>query len=168
MTTSSSAAYNDRETQLDLAANEATLAPWLRMPTLTEAEQADVDLAFPVIDPGILPFGSRVLVQIRRPIKRTRGGLILPDETVDTDKWNTQVGKVIAIGPLAFRNRTTMDPWREGAWAHPGEFVRCMKYGGDRWEIPINDKETVQFVLFDDLNLLGLVTVNPLSIKAYL
>ena len=32
---------------------------------------------------------------------------ILADEVRDTEKWNTQVAKVVAVGPLAFCDRNT-------------------------------------------------------------
>jgi len=88
--------------------------------------------AFPQTDPGIVPFGSRILVQIRSPMTRTSGGIILDSGSKDTEKWNTQVAKVISVGPLAFKNRTTMDLWPEGHWCKEGDFVRVAKYGGDR------------------------------------
>ena len=38
-----------------------------------------IDQAFPEVDPGFIPFGSRVLVQIRTPMLTTRGGIVVPD-----------------------------------------------------------------------------------------
>ena len=55
--------------------------------------------AFPEVKAGLRPFGSKVLVQIRSPMKQTKSGFFLPDETVETERWNTQVAKVIALGP---------------------------------------------------------------------
>lgn len=127
----------------------------------------DLDEAFPEADPGHLPFGSRVLCQLRTPKKTTRGGILLLDETRDTDQANTQVAKVRAVGPLAFHNRNTMQPWPEGAWAQPGDYVRVPKYGGDRWVIK-KDGEDCIFIFFDDLNLIARVTGDPLAIKAFL
>jgi co-chaperonin GroES (HSP10) len=77
--------------------------------------------AFPVADPGVQPFGSRVLVQIRNPQEKTTGGIILSTDTKETEKWNTQAAKVISIGPLAFRNRNTMEHWPEGNWCEAGD-----------------------------------------------
>ena len=37
----------------------------------------NADEAFPPCDPGIMPFGSRVIVQIRTPKTQTKGGIIL-------------------------------------------------------------------------------------------
>lgn len=127
-----------------------------------------LEMAFPSADPGILPFGSYVLVQIRNPMTTTKSGLILQSDTRDTEKWNTQVAKVIAIGPLAFKNRNTMEPWPEGAWCQPGDFIRVAKYGGDRWEVPLSKEESAMFVIFKDTDLIGKVTGDPLAIRAFI
>lgn len=124
--------------------------------------------AFPATEAGIKPFGSRVLVQIRTPKKTSSGGIILNTDTKDTEKWNTQVGKVIALGPLAFKNRNTMESWPEGAWCTEGEFVRVAKYGGDRWEVTLPNGESAMFVIFNDLDIMGQVLGDPLAIKAFI
>src|SRR3954470_639267 len=81
-----------------------------------------LDEAFPVVNPNYRPFGERVLVQIRSPKRKSAGGIMLPDEVRDTEKWNTQVAKVIALGPTAFKSRTTLEGWPEGDWCQPGDF----------------------------------------------
>jgi co-chaperonin GroES (HSP10) len=124
--------------------------------------------AFPVAEPGVKPFGSRVLVQIRNPQNKTAGGIILHNETQETEKWNTQAAKVIALGPLAFKNRNTMAAWPEGDWCEPGQFVRVPKYGGDRWEVRLGDKGSALYVIFNDLDIIGLVTGDPLQMKAFI
>jgi co-chaperonin GroES (HSP10) len=124
--------------------------------------------AFPAVAAGIQPFGSRVLVQIRTPKRKTAGGIILDTGTRDTEKWNTQVAKVISHGPVAYRNRNNLEPWPEGSWAHPGEFVRVPKYGGDRWEVAINNNDAALFVIFNDLDIIGKVQGDPLAIRAFI
>jgi co-chaperonin GroES (HSP10) len=124
--------------------------------------------AFPAVNAGVQPFGSRVLIQIRTPRKVTRGGIILSSETQDTEKWNTQVAKVISVGPLAFKNRNTQESWPEGEWCKPGDFVRVPKYGGDRWEVAINKDDSAMFVIFNDLDIIGQVTGDPLMVKAFI
>lgn len=124
--------------------------------------------AFPAVDAGIQPFGSRVLVQIRNPKQRTASGIIIDSGSKDTEKWNTQVAKVISVGPLAFKNRNTMESWPEGSWCAPGEFVRVAKYGGDRWEIALPDGDVALFVIFNDLDIIGRVTGDPLAIRAFI
>ncbi len=126
----------------------------------------DLDEGWPKADPNLVPFGSLVLVQLRVAKKKTKGGLFLPEEVRDTEQWNTQVAKVIAIGPLAFHNRSTGAPWPEGAWAYPGDYVRVPKYGGDAWSV-LHDGDEVVFKLFKDLDLSGSVP-DPLKMKAFL
>ena len=130
-------------------------------------EYSGIDEAFPAVDPGVKPFGSRVLCQIRLAKKKTKGGIILTGDTKDTETWNTQVAKVLAVGDLAFKNRNTQEPWPEGSWATPGDFVRVPKYGGDKWTVKIDDDQEVIFVILNDLDLIGVVTGDPLAMKAF-
>ncbi len=124
--------------------------------------------AFPTADPGITPFGSRVLVQIRTPKTKTASGIIIDNGSRDTEKWNTQVARVVSVGALAFKNRNTMDPWPEGSWCTTGDYVRVPKYGGDRWEVPLSNGESALFVIFNDLDIIGQVTGDPLAIRAFI
>ena len=130
-------------------------------------EYAEIAEAFPACDPGVVPFGSRVLVQVRTPKQVTKGGILLPTEVRETEHWNTQVAKVLACGDLAFRNRSTMEKWPEGSWCEPGDFVRIPKYGGDRWSVGIKGEEDALVVIFNDLDLIGRIA-DPLTVKAYL
>lgn len=124
--------------------------------------------AFPAAEAGIQPFGSRVLVQIRTPKTKTASGIILDTGSRDTEKWNTQVARVVSVGPLAFKNRNTMAEWPEGSWCGPGEYVRVPKYGGDRWEVPLPQGDSALFVIFNDLDIIGRVTGDPLAIRAFI
>lgn len=128
--------------------------------------------AFPEVDPLMAPYGARVLVQLRAVKERvTEAGLLLPEEVKETEKWNTMIGKVIAVGPLAFKKRDDMAPWPEGAWAKKGDFVRVPKWGGDRWEIDFEDnglKGKALFTFFNDHELIGKVTGDPRAIKAFI
>jgi co-chaperonin GroES (HSP10) len=124
--------------------------------------------AFPNVDPGVRPFGSRVLCQIRLSKNKTKGGLILTQDSQETERWNTQVAKVIDIGALAFKNRNTQEPWPEGAWSKVGDFVRVPKYGGDKWSVKTDDDQEVIFVILNDLDLVGEITGDPLAFKAYI
>lgn len=135
-----------------------------------EVAVARLAKAFPKIDPGFTPFGSRVLVQIRLSKKKTTGGIILVQDTIDTENHNTQTARIVALGPLAFHSRNTMEPWPEGLWCKPGEFVRCPKYGGDRFQVSVGneDGDVVEFVTFSDLDIIGRVDGDPLAVKAFL
>jgi co-chaperonin GroES (HSP10) len=126
-----------------------------------------IDEAFPHCDAGVKPFGSRVLCQIRTPKTKTKGGIILTGDVRETEHYNTQVAKVVAVGTLAYRNRNTMEMWPEGAWCALGDFVRSPKYGGDRWTVKLDDEE-IEFAMFDDLNILGRVKGDPRKIRAFI
>ena len=111
---------------LDLNVNET---PDLR----TEEE------CFPIIDHGVEVAGDRVLVQLRRQKIKSKGGIILVEETQQTLKFNETVAKVVEIGPLAYKSPDTLEPWIEGPWCKVGDLVRTIKYGGDRFVVDPND-----------------------------
>ena len=124
--------------------------------------------AFPVVEPGILPFGSRVLVQIRTAKSMSKGGIELVTETREAVAYNTQVGVCRAVGPVAFKDRKTLEQWPEGEWCKIGDFIRVPKYGGDKWERPIPGCEDMAlFCLFNDLDIIGRVTIDPRDIIAF-
>jgi co-chaperonin GroES (HSP10) len=124
--------------------------------------------AFPEVPLPVRPFGSRVLVQVRRLPNKSKGGIILTENTHDTAKWNTQVAKLVDIGPLAFKSRETGLPWPEGVWAEKGDFVRIPRWDGDRVEVFIKDQDSpVIFVTFNDTQLIGRVLGDPLSQLVY-
>ena len=127
-----------------------------------------IDEAFPKVDPGHIPLGERVMVQIRKAVTKTKGGIILTDDSTKTEHDNTQVAKLIASGPLAFKNRDTGELWPEGEWVKIGEFVRCPKYGGDRWEIRDAIGEPITFAIFKDTDLIAKVTADPRNVRAFI
>jgi co-chaperonin GroES (HSP10) len=126
------------------------------------------DFAFPDVDPGIDAVGSRVLVQIRTPKTKTRSGIYLTPDTKETELWNTQIGLIRQVGPLAYRNRNTMEMWPEGPWCSAGQFVRVPKYGGDRWQVPTANGEFALFVIFKEVDVVGRVRLDPLDVKAFI
>jgi len=119
------------------------------------------------------PFGSRVLLQLKKPEVVSRGGIHLTNETIETDLWNTEVALVLDVGALAFKNRDTMKEWPEGAWCKPGDFVRVPKYGGSRWTVSVDGPaevgsyNKVMFLILNDLDILAHV-VDPLKVRAFI
>ena len=129
---------------------------------------ADLEDAFPLVDPGAIPLGARVLVQLRKAKKRmTQSGIILPEETRDTERAQNPVAKVIALGPLAFKKRDTMEPWVEGIWCEMGDFLRVPKWTGDRWQVTHGDDENVEFMVLNDHEVIAKITGNPLEVRAF-
>jgi co-chaperonin GroES (HSP10) len=134
---------------------------------------AELEWAFPAVDPGAVPLGGRLLVQLRRAKKKTTSaGIILVEETKETEKWQNMVAKVIAIGPIAFKHRDTMQPWPEGTWVSIGDYIRVPKWGGDRWEVQVPNEDELEdkalFMVLNDHEVIAKLTGDPLAMKAFL
>jgi co-chaperonin GroES (HSP10) len=136
----------------------------------SDSDPVELAWAFPEVNAGQAPFGGRVIVQLRRVRKTAKGSrIILVDETKENEKWQNMIGKVIAIGPLAFKNRETMASWPEGSWAEIGDFVRVPKWGGDRWERNVPGEDApVLFMTINDHELISRVTDDPLSFNVFI
>ena len=137
------------------------------------ANAAELAWAFPSVEPGAKPLGGRVLVQLRRTKKKaTSAGIILVEETKETEKWNNMVAKVIEIGPIAFKHRDTMQPWPEGTWVEVGDFIRVPKWGGDRWEVKVPGEDDLEdpalFMILNDHECIAKVTGDPLAMRAFI
>ena len=137
------------------------------------SNEADLAWAFPSVEPGAKPLGARILVQLRRTKKKaTSAGIILVEETKETEKWNNMVAKVLMIGPLAFRKRDTMEPWPEGAWCEVGDYIRVPKWGGDRWEVKVPNDDDLEdpalFMILNDHEVIAKVTGDPLEMRAFI
>lgn len=141
--------------------------------------QEEVDARFPDVDPGVKPSGSRVVLQIRSAVHKSRGGVWFPPDISESELFLTQTGMVRAVGPVAFRNRDTLELWPEGVWAKIGSFVRMPKYNQDKWwveyEVPggkNREGQTIKnkalFMMVNDLDILGERTGNPFAIAGYL
>ena len=144
----------------------------MKMNEPVACDNAELAWAFPSVDPGAKPLGARILVQLRRTKKKaTSAGIILVEETKETEKWNNMVAQVLEIGPLAFRKRDTMEPWPEGSWCKVGDYIRVPKWGGDRWEVPVvgkPDEEPALFMVLNDHEVIAKLTGDPLSMKAFI
>ena len=135
------------------------------------SSEAEIAWAFPTVDPGAQPLGARILVQLRRAKKETTtAGIILVEETKETEKWQNMVAKVIAVGPLALKKRDTMESWPEGSWCEVGDYIRVPKWGGDRWEVSVPDQpdeDPALFAVFNDHEVIAKVTCDPLTMRAF-
>lgn len=124
---------------------------------------------FPEVDPGLAPYGSRVLIQLRRVLNVSKGGIILAGATKDAEEWNMQVGKVVAIGPLAFKNRSDGEPWPEGMWSKIGDYVRFPRWGGDRLTVRLDDGGSpVTILILNDHDLFGGYTGDVRDVRSFI
>lgn len=148
--------------------------------TAQARDRQTMEEAFPNLNPQIEPLGNQVLVQMRCP-KRTSGSILLVDESKDFDASMVRVAKVLALGPCAYKNRETFEYWPEKAWVAEGQFVRVPSFAGiDSWRLPngshkemraggreVDVPDWVTFVLFNDYDIKGRITGDPLDIVDY-
>jgi co-chaperonin GroES (HSP10) len=124
---------------------------------------SDLESSFPEVKCGIKPLGAGVLVQLRLTKEKTKGGIVLARPTREFNDSVAQFCKVIALGPLAYRNRNTGETWPEGKWILPGDICRCPKYGGDRFAKELPNGDVITFVIFDDRTMTGVIDPEHLS-----
>jgi len=123
---------------------------------------------FPEVSPEVIPTGARILVQLMSHNTKTASGIVLVEETKETEKWNMQVARVIAVGDLAFCNRDTGLPWLEGTWCEPGDFVIVPRWGGNRRTVKGKDGQEVYFATVNDHEVIERVYGNPLKLDTYI
>ena len=70
-----------------------------------EGVQTKVSFVCADIDPAVMlrPQSWQVIIAPVKAEERTEGGLYLPGETIKAKDYHTRVGKVVAIGSLAFK-----------------------------------------------------------------
>lgn len=78
---------------------------------------------------------NNILVAVYQRAKtaeRTKGGIFLPDKTKEEDKWQGNVGLVVAMGPKAYKDdevtkfegeRVDIGDW---VWFRPAEGTLCV------------------------------------------
>lgn len=131
-----------------------------------------IEAAFPAVDPGETPTGSKLLLQIKRPAFKTKGGIQLSGNDRQTEYDNTKVAKIIAAGPLAFCNRETGKEWPEGRWAQIGDYIRISQHNVQTWTVPlpgtrgIGIEERVVFGYMDEL-LMQSIVKDPMATEAF-
>ena len=77
---------------------------------------------------------------------KTEGGILLPDSVVDQQKVSTQVGYVLKVGNLAYKDP---EKFPTGAWCAEKDWVMFARYAGSRFQIDggevriLNDDEVL-------------------------
>jgi len=103
------------------------------------------------------PAGFRILVRIPNlPEQMKRAGLIMPEETRRLEEFAQLVGQVIALGPLAYRDRKRFGFFRR-PWCKPGDFVMMRAYSGTRFMMRNDKGKEVVYALINDDTVQGVV-----------
>ena len=83
-----------------------------------------------------VPSGWRLLVLPFSPREKTKGGLLIAQESLDKLRIATNCGYVISIGPLAYHDK---EKFPTGPWCKKGDWVIFARYAGSR--LPIEGGE---------------------------
>ena len=139
---------------------EATLTPleqkWLkekeeRGPTLEDAYNEEgqfdpVNLEQEVKDRIPSPTGWRIAILPYRGAEKSKGGIVLAEETQKRTQLATVCGYVLKVGSLAYMDESKFPT---GAWCKEGDWVIFGRYAGSRIAIDggeiriLNDDEII-------------------------
>ena len=78
------------------------------------------------------PSGWRLLVLPFTPKDKTKGGIIIAQESLEKLRIATNCGYVIKLGPLAYHDK---EKYPTGPWCKKGEWVIFARYAGSRLPI---------------------------------
>jgi co-chaperonin GroES (HSP10) len=95
------------------------------------------------------PTGWRILILPHKGKKKTKGGIILSDKTVEETQIAANVGLVLKVGPDAYNDK---DRFPNGAWCKEKDWVIFARYAGSRLNI-----EGGELRLLNDDEILGVV-----------
>ena len=82
------------------------------------------------------PSGWRLLVLPFSPREKTKGGILIAQESLDKLRIATNCGYVLKMGPLAYHDK---DKFTTGPWCKVGQWVIFARYAGSR--LPIEGGE---------------------------
>ena len=82
-------------------------------------------------DPTPLPRIPGVGILVRPvPIrKKSAGGIIIPETFREDRSYLNTVGRVLALGELAFKDETI---YKNGPWVKPGDYIVYAKFAGQK------------------------------------
>ena len=109
-----------------------------------------------IIDRLPQPTGWRVLIAPFNPPKKSKGGILLNQKTLEEDAIQTNVGYVLRMGPLAYADK---ERYPTGPWCEEKQCVIFARYAGSRFRL--NDEKRAAFgsevrILNDD-EILGTI-----------
>ena len=123
---------------------------------LKRVDETNVDK---VIDSLPEPSGWRLLVLPFTPKEKTKGGLLIAQETLDKLRIAVNCGYVLKMGPLAYKDE---EKFSTGPWCKEKDWVIFARYAGSR--LPIKGGEVR--ILNDD-EVLGTIP-DPEAILHYI
>ena len=78
------------------------------------------------------PTGWRILVLPFKMGEKTKGGILMGQDTLEKQQVATQCGNILAMGPDCYRDK---DRYKQGPWCKVGDWVMFARYAGSRIKI---------------------------------
>ena len=127
--------------------------------SIEEAKRVDETNVSDIKDELPQPSGWRLLVLPFTPKEKTKGGIIIAQESLDKARIATNCGYVVKMGPMAYGDK---EKFPTGAWCKQGDWVIFARYAGSR--LPIEGGEVR---LLNDDEVLGTIK-DPESVLHYI
>lgn len=123
-------------------------------PELTDAYTKDGELDVEKIDEVVMdripkPTGWRIVILPYRGTNKSKGGIVLADQTIERQQLTTTCGYVLKLGPLAYADEAKFP---HGAWCKEGDWIIFGRYAGARMNIDggeiriLNDDEILAVI----------------------
>jgi len=95
------------------------------------------------------PTGWRIVILPHKGVEKTKGGVILSVQLIQEQQWTTNVGLVLKLGPLAYRDKKKFPT---GPWCKEQDWVIFARYAGSRLKI-----DGGELRILNDDEILGVV-----------
>ena len=92
------------------------------------------------------PTGFRIVLFPLRLEGKTKGGVLLTDDTIQESQITTNICKVLKVGPSAYKDK---ERFPDGPWCKQDDWVIITRYAGSRIKIDggelriVNDDEII-------------------------
>ena len=107
-----------------------------KVESVEEAKRIDETNVGSIKDELPQPSGWRLLVLPFTPKEKTKGGIIIAQESLDKARIATNCGYVVKMGPMAYGDK---EKFPTGSWCKEGDWVIFARYAGSR--LPIEGGE---------------------------
>ena len=130
-----------------------------KVESVEEAKRVDETNVGSIKDELPQPSGWRLLVLPFTPKEKTKGGIIIAQESLDKARIATNCGYVVKMGPMAYGDK---EKFPTGPWCKEKDWVIFARYAGSR--LPIEGGEVR---LLNDDEVLGTIK-DPESVLHYI
>jgi co-chaperonin GroES (HSP10) len=130
-----------------------------KVESVEEVKRVDETNVGSIKDELPVPTGWRLLVLPFTPKEKTKGGIIIAQESLDKARIATNCGYVVKMGPMAYGDK---EKFPTGPWCKEKDWVIFARYAGSR--LPIEGGEVR---LLNDDEVLGTIK-DPESVLHYI